>query len=74
MFGGRGLQRENIFVPEKGFMLEHLDKMGASPLLTSDEMDYYVAEYSRNGLGPACTFIRFGASVLYRHRYLNDIS
>jgi len=54
MFGGRGPQRENIFVPDKGFKLEHLDKMGPPPLLTSDELDYYVAEYGRNGLGPAC--------------------
>jgi soluble epoxide hydrolase/lipid-phosphate phosphatase len=56
MFGGRGPQRENIFVPDKGFMLEHLDKMGPPPLLTSKELDYYVAEYSRNGLGSACTY------------------
>jgi len=56
MFGGRGPERENIFVPDKGFKLEHLDKMGPSPLLTPKELDYYVAEYSRNGLGPACTY------------------
>jgi len=57
MFGGRGPQRENIFVPDKGFMLEHLDKMGPPPLLTSNELDYYVNEYSCNGLGPACTYL-----------------
>lgn len=50
MYGARGPHGETIFSPEKGVLFENLDKIGRTRLLTDSEMDYYVSQYSRNGL------------------------
>ncbi|TID15168.1 Alpha/Beta hydrolase protein [Venturia nashicola] len=53
MYGGRGPKAEVIFSPQKGVLFENLPKVGKSPLMSDREVDYYVQEYSRNGLhGP----------------------
>ena len=63
MYGAIGPNGETIFSPEKGVLFENLDKIGKTRLLTDSEMDYYVSQYSRNGL--------HGASNWYRTREAN---
>lgn len=50
MYGARGPNRESIFTPERGILFENLSKVGKTRLLNDEEMDYYVEQYSRNGL------------------------
>jgi len=50
MYGGKGPKGQVIFDPEKGVLFENLPKVGKSRLFTDKEMDYYVEEFSRNGL------------------------
>lgn len=53
MYGASGPNREHVFTTDKGVHFEHLDKMGKCPLLSEDELDFYVEQYSRNGMrGP----------------------
>lgn len=53
MFGGRTEGGEVAFNPQKGINLEHLEEFTSSPLASEEEVDFYVQEYSRNGLrGP----------------------
>jgi soluble epoxide hydrolase / lipid-phosphate phosphatase len=49
IYGGRGPQGEPVFTTEKGVIFENLDRMGPSPLLSPEEVDFYVGEYVRNG-------------------------
>ncbi|KAF2498045.1 epoxide hydrolase [Lophium mytilinum] len=50
MYGGKGPNGEVIFSPEKGILFENLPKVGKSKLFSDKEMDYYVDEFSRNGM------------------------
>ncbi len=53
MYGGRGPAGEMAFNTEQGVLFENLLKVGKSPLVADDEMDFYVAEFARKGLrGP----------------------
>lgn len=53
MYGARTSDRQVLFSPETGLKLDILHKLGKTPLLDENEMDYYVQEYSRHGLhGP----------------------
>lgn len=63
MYGARGPNGETIFSAEKGVLFENLDKIGKTSLLTDSEMDYYVSQYSRNGL--------HGTTNWYRTRKAN---
>ncbi|KAK7537790.1 epoxide hydrolase-like protein [Phyllosticta citricarpa] len=51
--GGRGPNGEYGFHPLKGVVLESLPKLEKGPLMTEKELDFYVEQFSRNGLhGP----------------------
>jgi pimeloyl-ACP methyl ester carboxylesterase len=53
IYGASGPNREAIFDPVKGVIAEHLPKLGESRILNGKALDYYVQEYSRNGIhGP----------------------
>lgn len=55
LYGGRTADGTRPFTTEKGVDLEHLKAgdIGPSPLLSQEEIDYYVQEYARHGLrGP----------------------
>jgi soluble epoxide hydrolase/lipid-phosphate phosphatase len=53
LFGGRGPKGEMLFSSAQGVLLEDLGKIGQSPLLSPEETEFYVQEYSRNGMmGP----------------------
>ncbi|KAF2100361.1 alpha/beta-hydrolase [Rhizodiscina lignyota] len=63
MFGGRGPNGELVFEAEKGILFDSLPKLGDTPLMTPKELDYYVEQYSRNGL--------HGTMNWYRTRKVN---
>lgn len=50
LYGARGSNSELPFTPEKGVLFDVMSKVGETPLMTRQEMDYYVEQYSRNGL------------------------
>lgn len=53
VYGATGSDGSHVFTVDKGVHFENLDKMGKSPLLSDEEIDYYVKQYSRNGMrGP----------------------
>ncbi|QDS74776.1 hypothetical protein FKW77_001705 [Venturia effusa] len=53
MYGARGPKGEAMFSPDQGILFDNLMKVGKTSLMSDREMDYYVQEYSRNGLhGP----------------------
>jgi len=60
MYGGRTPEKKLIFSVDLGVHFENLDKVGPSPLLTKDEIDYYVEQYSRNGLHGPLNWYRTG--------------
>lgn len=68
LFGARTADtKETAFDANVGLDLPKLPRMGQSKLLTDDEMDYYVAEYSRHGV--------YGPLNWYRNReanYMNE--
>lgn len=52
-FGGATREGEPVFDPENGVHADRLPRIGASPLLNQQMLDYYVKEFSRHGLrGP----------------------
>ncbi|EGO58054.1 hypothetical protein NEUTE1DRAFT_117040 [Neurospora tetrasperma FGSC 2508] len=51
MYGAKGPDGERVFTTEKGCLFENLPKMGKSPLLDEQEMDYYVKEVAGNDGG-----------------------
>ena len=63
MYGGTGPNKEVGFVVEKGVLFSNLPLLGATPLLSPKELDYYAEAYSRNGLK--------GTLNWYRTRELN---
>lgn len=53
LYGGRTKEGEAGFDARKGVSLETLGRLRTSKLLSEQEMDYYVDEFSRNGVhGP----------------------
>lgn len=53
LYGGRGPGGEIAFNVAEGPLFENLEKIENSPVVSAEEMDYYVREYSRNGMrGP----------------------
>jgi pimeloyl-ACP methyl ester carboxylesterase len=53
MYGGHGPNREVGFVAEQGLLFDNWPLLGPTPLLTPEELDYYVQAYARSGLrGP----------------------
>lgn len=53
LYGSKGPNGELVFTVDKGVHFENLDKMGKCPLLNEEELDFYVKQYSRNGIrGP----------------------
>ncbi len=53
LYYGRGPNGERGFTISEGVVFANLDKIGQSPLLSREEVDYYAEEYARHGLhGP----------------------
>ena len=56
MYGGRGPDGEAGFDVSKGVLLENLGKLGKTPLLGEEMLEYYVEEYARNGVYGSCKY------------------
>lgn len=56
LYGGRTSDGKAAMTPEKGAELELMSKLNRSPLISEDELDFYVEEYSRHGLHAPCRF------------------
>lgn len=54
MYGARTPGKVTIFDTAKGINFGALPQMGKSPLLSDEEMDYYVEEYDRHGMHGPC--------------------
>lgn len=53
LYGARGPNGEKAFSTGEGVLFGNLDKMGKSPLLSDEEVEFYVEQYARNGIrGP----------------------
>lgn len=63
MYGGTGPNGEHMFSTDVGVVEENMDKVGEAKLMSQEMVDYYVREYSRNGL--------HGPTNWYRTRELN---
>ncbi|KAH0566134.1 hypothetical protein GP486_000464 [Trichoglossum hirsutum] len=50
LYGGRGPNGEDGFNVTDGVLLQNLPVLGPTPLLSAEELDYYVEEYARHGL------------------------
>ncbi|ERF71229.1 hypothetical protein EPUS_08147 [Endocarpon pusillum Z07020] len=47
-----------VFNPNAGFNLAGLEKLGHTPSLSEEELEYYASEFSRNGLHGPCNWYR----------------
>jgi soluble epoxide hydrolase/lipid-phosphate phosphatase len=54
LYGGRTSDGKVAMTPEKGVDLELMSTLTRSPLVSEDELNYYVEEYSRHGLRAPC--------------------
>lgn len=53
MYLAQGPNGEHVFSTDTGVLFENIEKMGDSPLLNDEEVEYYVQQYARNGVrGP----------------------
>ncbi|EPQ64413.1 Bgt-2601 [Blumeria graminis f. sp. tritici] len=53
IFGGRTPTQEPLFAASHGVFLDRLDAVGPPPLLSEEELDFYVKSYARTGMrGP----------------------
>ena len=58
MFYGSTPEGQFIFSPKRSIHPDRLASVGASPYLDQEMVDYYVREYSRNGLRGPCNWYR----------------
>lgn len=54
LYGGRTSDGKAAMTAEKGVELELMPNLSRSVLISEDELDYYVEEYSRHGLRGPC--------------------
>merc|ERR1711974_453432 len=58
LYGGLTAEGKGAMTPETGADLELMPTLGRSPLISEDELNYYVEEYSRHGLHAPCNYYR----------------
>ena len=54
LYGGETSDGKVAMTAEKGVDLDLMSSLKRSPFVSEDELDYYVEEYSRNGLAAPC--------------------
>jgi len=54
LYGGYTSDGKFAMTAEKGVDLDLMSSLHRSPFISEDELDYYVEEYSRNGLAAPC--------------------
>ncbi|PPJ51265.1 hypothetical protein CBER1_08161 [Cercospora berteroae] len=57
-YGGLTPEGEYPFTPENGYDFDRLPSVGDPALLDAKEQDYYVQEFSRNGMQGPCNYYR----------------
>ncbi|PQE05468.1 epoxide hydrolase protein [Rutstroemia sp. NJR-2017a BBW] len=60
LYGGHGPNGEIGFTVSEGCLFENLPKLGPTPLLSKEELDYYVEQYSINGMRGPLNWYRTG--------------
>ena len=58
LYGGKGPDGELGFDVEKGLLFENLPKLDKTELLDERTLDYYTAQYARNGIHSTCENVR----------------
>ncbi|KXL49052.1 hypothetical protein M433DRAFT_147658 [Acidomyces richmondensis BFW] len=60
IYGGKPRSGKSFMSPEKGIDLELLqsDEFDMTPLLNEEELDFYVAEFTKNGMNGPCNWYR----------------
>jgi len=58
LYGGETSDGKVAMTAEKGVDLDLMSSLKRSPFVSEDELDYYVEEYSRNGLAAPCNYYR----------------
>lgn len=56
LYGGTTPEGKPAFSTTVGLIEENIDKIRPSPLVSPEMMDFYVQEYSRNGLHGCCNW------------------
>lgn len=59
-YGGVTPEGKSMFDIAKGVVFENLEATGQSPLMSEKEVDYYVEQYAKKGLGPTLNWYRMG--------------
>jgi hypothetical protein len=57
LYGGRTSDGRAAMTPEKGVDVELMSKLERSGLISEEELEFYVEEYSRHGLREPCEFL-----------------
>jgi hypothetical protein len=57
LYGGRTSDGRAAMTPEKGVDLELMPTLERSVLISEEELEFYVEEYSRHGLSEPCEFL-----------------
>ena len=60
MYGGRSPDGNVMFSVSTGVLFDKLPEIGPSPLLSKEEVDYYVQQYARNGMHGPLNWYRTG--------------
>lgn len=60
MYGGRTPDKQATFAVSHGVFFDRLPQVSTSPLLSKDEMDWYVKQYSRHGMQGPLNWYRTG--------------
>lgn len=58
MYGGRTPEGKHMFAPTVGVLEENLARVDKAALVSQDIIDFYVQEYSRNGMHGPCNWYR----------------
>jgi len=60
MFGGKTPDGESGFSTRDGVLFDIIEKVGQSPLVTPEEIDFYAEQFARNGLHGPLNWYRSG--------------
>jgi len=58
MYGGTGPNREHVFDTDHGILFDNLSKVGPSPNVSAEEIEFYAEQFNRNGFHGPCNWYR----------------
>lgn len=67
IYGGKNEDgsKDRVWVATKGYDFSALNKVGPSPWIGEVEVEYYVQEYARQGMGPSCELPHLHKNHIY---------